>query len=176
MASSAARAKPTREGTNSDEPPSGTSPMLTKASEKYADSAATTRSQASARDMPIPAAGDQRVIPLGQLLVHVERAASLARVLQVGAAGEGPPGAGDQDRPDLRVVGDLPDRREQVDRELVVPRVHPLAAVEVDCLILAVKLIVAHAGHVIAGGFWPRTGVAAGAGWLAGRGRYRPFG
>ena len=57
MASSAARAKPTRDGTNSDEPPSGTSPMLTKASEKYADSAATTRSQASARESPIPAAG-----------------------------------------------------------------------------------------------------------------------
>ena len=57
MASSAARAKPTRDGTNSDEPPSGTRPMLTKASEKYADSAATTRSQASARESPIPAAG-----------------------------------------------------------------------------------------------------------------------
>src|SRR6185437_10320446 len=57
MASSAARAKPTRDGTHSDDPPSGTSPMLTKASEKYADSAATTRSQASARESPIPAAG-----------------------------------------------------------------------------------------------------------------------
>jgi hypothetical protein len=31
--------------------------MLTKAREKYADSAATTRSQASARERPIPAAG-----------------------------------------------------------------------------------------------------------------------
>ena len=57
MASSAARVKPTRDGTNSDEPPSGTRPMLTKASWKNADSAATMRSQASARDRPIPAAG-----------------------------------------------------------------------------------------------------------------------
>ena len=34
MAISAARVKPTRDGTNSDEPPSGTRPMLTKASRK----------------------------------------------------------------------------------------------------------------------------------------------
>ena len=53
---SAARVKPTRAGTRSEEPPSGTRPMFTKASRKYADSAATIRSQASASDAPIPAA------------------------------------------------------------------------------------------------------------------------
>ena len=69
--------------------------------------------------------------------------------LQVGAAGEGPPGAGDEDRPDLGVLGNLRDRVAQVGGELPAPRVHPLgpvqldlrprtATVQVDRLILAV--------------------------------------
>ena len=39
------------------EPPSGISPMFTKASPKNEDSAAITRSQASASEQPIPTAG-----------------------------------------------------------------------------------------------------------------------
>jgi hypothetical protein len=42
---------------NIDEPPSGARPMFTNASRKYADSAASTRSQASASEQPIPTAG-----------------------------------------------------------------------------------------------------------------------
>ena len=48
---------PTRVGTNSEEPPSGTRPMLTKASRKYALSAATIKSQQSASEQPMPTAG-----------------------------------------------------------------------------------------------------------------------
>ena len=57
IAISAARVCPTRAGMKSEEPPSGTRPMLTKASRKYADSRATIRSQASASEQPIPTAG-----------------------------------------------------------------------------------------------------------------------
>ncbi len=57
MAISAARAMPTRLATKAEAPPSGTSPMLTKASMKYALSAARTRSQARASESPIPTAG-----------------------------------------------------------------------------------------------------------------------
>ena len=46
-----------RAGTVAVTPPSGTRPMLTKASRKNDDSAATIRSQASASAQPIPAAG-----------------------------------------------------------------------------------------------------------------------
>jgi hypothetical protein len=42
--------KPTLAGTSSDDLPSGTSPMLTNASRKSADSAAMIRPQASAKD------------------------------------------------------------------------------------------------------------------------------
>ena len=52
-----ARDFPTAAGTNSVEPPSGISPMFTNASPKKADSAASTRSQASASEQPIPTAG-----------------------------------------------------------------------------------------------------------------------
>src|ERR1700727_3949698 len=62
---SAARAKPMRDGTNSDAPPSGTRPMLTNASVKYADSLATTRSPASASDRPAPAAGPFTAVTTG---------------------------------------------------------------------------------------------------------------
>ncbi len=52
-----ARARPTAGGTNAVEPPSGISPMFTNARPKNADSAAITRSQASASEHPIPTAG-----------------------------------------------------------------------------------------------------------------------
>jgi hypothetical protein len=65
IAISAARVNPTREGTSSDEPPSGTRPMFTNASRKYADSAALTRSQMSASDTPIPAAGPWTALTTG---------------------------------------------------------------------------------------------------------------
>ena len=48
---------PTAAGTNRVEPPSGISPMFTKASPKKADSAASTRSQANASEAPMPTAG-----------------------------------------------------------------------------------------------------------------------
>ncbi len=175
MASCVALVKPTRDGTSSEEPPSGTSPMLTKASWKNADSAATIRSQASARESPIPAAGPLTAamtglgmcrMPVmigwyrcGQPLVHVHLAAGRARLLQVGAAGEGPPGAGDLHGPDLGVVGDRADRRQEIEGELVIPGVQPLGAVQlepgavapaehVDGLVLAVRMVfLAHAGH-----------------------------
>src|SRR5581483_3211335 len=68
------------------------------------------------------------------------------------------PGTGDEHRPDPGIAADLPDRVVQVGGELRVPGVQAVravkldlrprsAAVEVDGLILAVKLIVAHAGH-----------------------------
>ncbi len=52
-----ARPAPARAGTKMDDPPSGTRPMLTNASSRYADSVASTRSQASASEQPIPTAG-----------------------------------------------------------------------------------------------------------------------
>ena len=54
---SAARARPIRAGTNAVEPPSGTSPMFTKASRKKEEWAATIRSAESASEQPMPAAG-----------------------------------------------------------------------------------------------------------------------
>jgi hypothetical protein len=74
------------------------------------------------------------VVPLGQDPVHVDRAVAglLGGLLQVGTAGKGTPGAGDQDRPDPGILGDLLDRREQVEGELIAPGVHPLGAVQLD--------------------------------------------
>ena len=124
--------------------------MLTKASWKNADSAATIRSQASARESPIPAAGPLTAAMTGlgicrmPVMIGWYRSVSrwytsispppalLGRLLQVGAAGEGPPGAGDLHGPDLGVVGDRADRREQVEGELVIPGVQPLGAVQLQ--------------------------------------------
>ena len=85
--SSVARAIPMRVGSHSEEPPSGTSPMFTNASRKYALSAARIRSQHSASEQPMPTAGPltaattglgssriaghDRVVALGQLPVDV---------------------------------------------------------------------------------------------------------
>src|SRR5262249_56033733 len=74
-----------------------------------------------------------------------------------GGGGGGEPGAGsgDQDRANAGVLGDGPDRGEQVNRELVVPGVPGLgtveldlrgttAAEEVDGLVLVSQLVVTH--------------------------------
>ena len=54
-------------------PPSGTRPMLTKARRKKADSAATIRSQASASEQPIPAAGPLTAAITGFGISRTER-------------------------------------------------------------------------------------------------------
>ena len=51
-----ALARPTEAATVAVAPPSGISPIFVKASVNAADSVATTRSQASATDIPTPAA------------------------------------------------------------------------------------------------------------------------
>src|SRR4051794_4716224 len=57
IAISAALAKPIRSGMRKLEPPSGTRPMFTNASIRYDDWAASTRSQESAKESPMPTAG-----------------------------------------------------------------------------------------------------------------------
>ena len=69
-ASRIALARPTEAATVAVAPPSGISPILVKASVSAADSVATTRSQASAVDMPTPAAiplsaAHHRLVELG---------------------------------------------------------------------------------------------------------------
>src|SRR5271156_4925452 len=49
-------ARPIAAGTNAVAPPSGINPILVNASRKYAEAVATTRSQASASEVPTPAA------------------------------------------------------------------------------------------------------------------------
>ncbi len=57
-------------GSESDEPPSGTRPMFTNASMKYEDSAARTRSPASANEIPMPTAGPLTAVITGLGIVR----------------------------------------------------------------------------------------------------------
>jgi hypothetical protein len=77
------------------------------------------------------------VVALGQHLVDVGPALlgqilAPAHVLEVGAGGEAAAGAGDADGAHGLVVANLLDGSEQVEPELLVPRVHGLGARELD--------------------------------------------
>ena len=77
-ASRIALARPTEAATVAVAPPSGISPILVNASVSAADSVATTRSQASAVDMPTPAAMPFRPHTTGLSRSRIARISMLA--------------------------------------------------------------------------------------------------
>ena len=155
-----ARARPTEAATVAVAPPSGISPILVKASVRAADSVATTRSQASAADMPTPAAIPLRPHTTGLSSSVIARMIWLAASTDAGvvlllgvlaaevrAGGERATGAGEHDDPYVvtrRRAAQLLDR---LDHHLAGQRVELLGPVQrqPQGAVLEPDLQVAHA-------------------------------
>ncbi len=109
-----ALARPTDAATVAVAPPSGISPIFVNASVSAADSVATTRSHASATDMPTPAAmplSPQTTGLSSPVIARITRLAAVDRVgvvvlvgvvtAQVGAGGEGTTRPSEYDDPNV---------------------------------------------------------------------------